>query len=191
MIIRIPTPLPGDFHHLFQIGLRFVARQGGGDLVQNEQIDTAADAVERDDEGHQSALRRTERARQAARIDVETEAFEHRRNVAVEIAPLHARPSDGKAAKRGNALRNRARVDQRGLLMDDGDAELVCKFRRGNVLKGLTGNLDLSVVGLVNARKDFHERRLAAAVGTEQRMDVAGTNRKPHVGQDQLARKRF
>src|SRR5207237_5659371 len=60
------------------------------------------------------------------------------------------------------------------LLMDDADAELLRRTRRGDVHVG-AAETDPSGVPAVDAGKYFHEGRLARAVLSDERMDLAPT----------------
>ena len=56
--------------------------------------------------------------------------------------------------------------------MDHADAVLKSGLRRGNV-HGLAVNIELALVGEIDAGEHIHERGLAAAVFAEQRQDLA------------------
>jgi len=61
------------------------------------------------------------------------------------------------------------------VLVDHADAEGECVPRVGDVGEPAVDQ-DLATVGGVEAIEDRHQRRLAGAVLSQQRMDLAGTN---------------
>ena len=76
------------------------------------------------------------------------------------------------------------------LLVDDGDAKLLRLFRR-EISDLLAKNRDLALVARINAAENFHQRRFARAVFTEQRHDFAGAQIEGHVVQGFDARKKL
>ena len=58
------------------------------------------------------------------------------------------------------------------MLMDHADAVVECVFGGGDGHR-LAVNIDLSLIGKVDAGKHIHQRGLAAAVFTQQRQDLA------------------
>src|SRR5205823_254200 len=64
-------------------------------------------------------------------------------------------------------------ADQFEVLMDHADAGRDRVARRGEV-DGIAVDDDLAGIGTVDAGEDVHQRRLAGAVLTEERVDLAG-----------------
>ncbi|MHC2533916.1 hypothetical protein ACVJMY_003485 [Bradyrhizobium diazoefficiens] len=70
--------------------------------------------------------------------------------------------------------------DQRELLEDHGNAELLCiRGRADRDLLALV--VELAGIGAVGAAQHLHQARLAGAVLPQQHMDFAGEDGKGHV----------
>ena len=80
-------------------------------------------------------------------------------------------------------LCNRKRRDKRKLLRDDRDPILSCRL---NViaLKFFSVDPDLPAVRLMDPHQNIHQRRLACAVFSHQRNDLAAVQRQIHALED-------
>lgn len=106
-----------------EIGLRLIARKRCGDFVQNQELHVGARAIERNDDGDQSALRRAQARRQRIGVDREIETLQHGANLAIESRPLDS-PALGRiTAKLRDTFRDGERVEERRLLVHHGDAQ--------------------------------------------------------------------
>ena len=77
-----------------------------------------------------------------------------------------------------DVFRRRQHVHELEVLVDHADAEIERVLRRADH-DGLAVDGDLALVGEVDAREHIHQRRLAAAVFTQQRQDLAPVDVQP------------
>src|SRR5256886_11220558 len=107
------------------------------------------------------------------RIDLQIEALEKGAGLLVELAVIDDErdPAAWLSADEDVLSRGQMRHEAQ-LLMDDADAELLRRSRRGNVhLRA--AQADPPGVPAVDAGEDFHERRLTRAVLPAERVDFA------------------
>ena len=124
-----------------------------------------------------------DRQRADFRIDIElgaVERIEQRSALLAHCRPIQRRPSRlGRLAEK-DIFGDRQFGKQQQFLMNGGDARSMglarrCKSDRRAV------DADLAFVGLVQARHDLDQRRLAGAVLAEQRMHFAGADIEAYV----------
>ena len=109
------------------------------------------------------------------RIDLQIEALKQRPSLLVELALVdHERDPPARLSADENVLSRGEMRHEAQLLMDDADAELLRRTRRGDVHVG-AAETDPSGVPVVHAGEYFHERRLARAVLADERVDLAPT----------------
>jgi hypothetical protein len=160
------------------------AGDGGGRLVQQQHLGIE---VERLGDLDELDLRRGERGDRPVGVEVEVEQVEAAPGLGAEAAPVDD-PSARRHRLQHDVLPDGERGDDVALLVDDADADLAGRVRRGD------GDLvpveqEASAVGLLDAGEDLDERALARAVLAQQRVHRAGAHpqrglvQRPHSGE--------
>jgi hypothetical protein len=121
-----------------------------------------------------------EAAGRAARVDRDAEALEQRGRGPVELGPVDAAEPAGRLPAHEDVLRDAEVREQRGLLVDDGDAG---RLRVGRAAEGQLRAVedDRAGVRAVHAGEQLDDRRLARAVLADKRVDLAAVERERDV----------
>ena len=145
--------------------------QGGGGLVHDQQP-----RVERDGLGDLEDLLVGDRQAQrgTARVDVDAEPGEERLGLGVHGAAVDAVCPAERLAAHEDVLGDREVREQRGLLVDHGDAG-VLGLGGAVEVDLLVTEQELAGVAAVDAGDDLDQRRLAGAVLPDQRVDGPGS----------------
>ena len=150
-----------------------------GRLVEND--DVGFDRERSADRNERTLGRRKRRNR---RIGIEIAAHDRERlgGGVLDSRPRYeADPRPRIAGLNRDVLGDRHPLDEPQILVDEGDRQ---RIRSG--ADRLSGIEDLAGVGFVHPRQDFDQRRLAGAVLSQERVDLAATD----VEVDMIERKR-
>src|SRR6185295_4227502 len=150
----------------------FALRQRRGRLVQRQHLGLER---ERAHDLHELLLRDREARYRQRRVVVEPEIVQ---------PPLRVRLEDRRPqpciGPEEDVFRDREVLAERGLLRDEADAELV-RVMGGVDAHGDSIQDDFSRVGRDDPAEDLEQRRLARAVGADQRVDLAGLDVEAHA----------
>src|SRR6266542_2824161 len=121
------------------------------------------------------------------RLEGEVQLVEHALRAAVEALSFDD-PETTRLAPEKNVLGDRELGDERELLMDNGDADVLCRADAIEALHFIF-DADLAVVGAVriNATEDVHQRRLARSVFADERVNLARMQIERHAVERQHA----
>ncbi len=161
----VPEP-PDDVEEFADLGLV----EGGGRLVHDEDAGLEA---ERLGDFHHLLPGDGQFADRHPRVDMDIHAFEDRPRVGVEPCLVDLPEGQARLASDPDVLPDREVAHQREFLVDDADAEILRRFRRGQG-HFLTVEQDAAAIGVIDTGQAFHQRRLARAVFAHQGMDLAG-----------------
>jgi hypothetical protein len=183
----------GDRQRLFQC----MADEDDGDAAFTQALDEAEEVmllfrrecrrrfIKDDDAGtelqrtrdlHHLFLAGAERGDVFLRIDREVERVEQLLGSDVEAAQT----VEEALVAQEDVLRHRHRRDERGFLVDHGDAGMQCRRRIGKADRFAVDE-DLAFTRRHGPCGNLHQRRLAGAVFAEQRMDFAGLDGEGHI----------
>ena len=108
------------------------------------------------------------------------DALKEFRSPRAASGPIHTSERPRLFQPQTDVFRDREIGKQRGLLVNAGNAELVCARGR-EVRDALAVDVNAPTIRLVRAGDDLDERRVARAVLTEQRMHLARSQVKRHA----------
>ena len=149
-------------------------RQRGGRLVHDEHASVERDRLRDLDDllvGDREALGR------AVGVDAHAEPGKRRLHLAAHRLAVDPAEAVRGLAAHEDVLRDRQVGEERGLLVDDGDARLLRLGGRGEV-DVLAVEAELARVAAVEPGDDLHERGLARAVLADEGVDRAGIERE-------------
>ena len=158
LTVRLHVP-----HDLEQL-VRLLRRQDGGRLVQDQNIRAPEQYL---DDLHSLLLGNGHIVDLLVGVDVKAVLIADLLDFLAGLGQVQL------ALKTQNdVLRGGEHIHQLEMLMDHADAIVECVLGGGDGHR-LAVNIDLSLIGEVDAGKHIHQRGLAAAVFTQQRQDLA------------------
>ena len=165
--------------HDAEQALRLVLGERGRRLVEREQAYARA---QRPHDLHQLALRRSKisRAGPGPELVLQAEGGQHLAGSPREIAAIEEDAADAPKVAEKQILGDRQVGDDVRFLVDHPDAVRVRVGRRAKRLR-VTADLETSLVGLVHALQDAHQRRLSGAVLADEREYLARPDGEAHA----------
>ena len=186
----------GDVHDALALGAQtaddaeqlvdLLGGQRRGGLVHDEDAGVGGQRL---GDLHHLLLGHLQGADHRGGIQLDVQALEHPRGLGVHLL-LGELQAPAALAAQEHVLRHRQVLAHVQLLMDDGHAQLL-RALGVHVVDLLTEDLHRAGVLVVNAGEHLHQRRLACAVFTQQRHDLARLQMKVNVVQRLYAGKTF
>jgi len=149
--------------------LGFALGEGGGGFVEDEDFGVRTDGLGDLDD---LLFRHAEGGDEAGGVDVGAGAFEQIAGLARALFPIDAAEEAGRLEREGDVFGDGEVREERGLLIDGGDAESA-RDGRGVVRDGLAEDGERAGIGGDGAGHDLDEGGFAGPVFADERVDFA------------------
>src|SRR5262245_60132150 len=159
--------------------LDLMRRECGSRLVHDQEARTRREGL---CDLEQLPIRHTESTDRRARPDVDFEPIEDSLGFPTHGAPIDRTPAVPQMPAGEDVLGDGQVGEDRRLLVHRDDPETVCCLRVADVDE-VPVDANLALVGLDDPGEDLHQRGLAGAILTDERMDGAGLDGEADIGQ--------